>query len=187
MAALLLNSLPLGFRFSPTDEELINYYLWLWLKINRNEKEVLVNHEIDVIEVPEWILIELGNDCWAVEGHWEGLENQVQSDLLTFITLKSVLVWWYLLRTMDRVVGQTLRWSIHCFKVLCSLKRLLTKRLLCKTFYTTGDHELKAVAIEERNEDASEKHAVASGHGAADATRLLLFITQTRHLLFCSG
>uniref|UniRef100_A0A7N2LQH7 Uncharacterized protein n=1 Tax=Quercus lobata TaxID=97700 RepID=A0A7N2LQH7_QUELO len=41
------------------------------------------------IEVPEWILIELGNDCWVVEGHWEGLENQVQSDLLTFITLQS--------------------------------------------------------------------------------------------------
>lgn len=38
MATLSLISLPLGFRFRPTDEELIDYYLRL--KINGNGDEV---------------------------------------------------------------------------------------------------------------------------------------------------
>ncbi|KAF2290258.1 hypothetical protein GH714_005674 [Hevea brasiliensis] len=54
MAVLSMESLPLGFRFRPTDEELINHYLRL--KINGRSSEVEVIPEVDVCKWEPWDL-----------------------------------------------------------------------------------------------------------------------------------
>ncbi|KAL4297113.1 hypothetical protein GQ457_12G000430 [Hibiscus cannabinus] len=72
MGVLLLNSLPLGFRFRPTDEELIDFYLRS--KINGNKTdEIEVIREIDVCKCEPWDLphlsaIKTRDPEWAPRG-----------------------------------------------------------------------------------------------------------------------
>lgn len=54
MPELAMESLPLGFRFRPTDEELINHYLRL--TINGRHSEVQVIPEVDVCKWEPWDL-----------------------------------------------------------------------------------------------------------------------------------
>ncbi|KAK3042819.1 hypothetical protein RJ639_001092 [Escallonia herrerae] len=67
MAVLPVKSLPVGYRFRPTDEELINHYLRL--KINGFDKEVEVIREVDVCkwepwDLPDFSMIESNDNEW---------------------------------------------------------------------------------------------------------------------------
>nr|GMC90861.1 NAC domain-containing protein 62-like [Ipomoea batatas] len=74
---LPLSSLPLGFRFHPTNEELINHYLKL--KINGLKAEVSVIRKIDICKLELW---DLPGESYAwLKMLWRKLEMQVKAML----------------------------------------------------------------------------------------------------------
>ncbi|KAJ0796362.1 putative transcription factor NAM family [Helianthus annuus] len=65
--SLPIRSLPVGYRFRPTDEELVNHYLRL--KINGFDKEVSCIREVDVCKKEPWDLPDL-SVIESIDNEW---------------------------------------------------------------------------------------------------------------------
>nr|GMC96468.1 NAC domain-containing protein 62-like [Ipomoea batatas] len=122
-----LNSLPVGFRFHPTDEELVDHYLKL--KINGSKTLASVIREIDICKLEPWDLpvensVSLASPLRLVE---QGIELNVDLFLEGEISgIWSGVVW----RSLTPVSSQVRRLYYADDSVLCFVVTLVKENEL---------------------------------------------------------